>query len=143
MRGSVCRFVPGGTNRGFYDGIDIEYEVDTTSNLETNWSSAEYQEYFIGHVIKFGTNSLKLVERSISGVFQRSSDQIWKEFTVHSGGLGGVTPNLIRLHLKVSHVCKIRILTYPDLSWFKCVQRYSLSSQQSNIPQQWHRRAWL
>ena len=26
----MCRFVPGGTNRGFYDGIDIEYEVDTT-----------------------------------------------------------------------------------------------------------------
>ena len=60
MRGSVCRFVPGGTNRGFYDGIDIEYEVDTTL------------------YVQFGD---KLVERSISGVFHRSCDQIWNQFT--------------------------------------------------------------
>jgi len=99
----VRRFVPGGTNRDFYDGIDIEYEVDTTL------------------YVQFGD---KLVERSISGVFHRSCDQIWNQFTeigralnirsisavkrsnlegIHCSlwGAGGVTHNLIRLHLKV------------------------------------------
>jgi len=65
------------------------YDDKGVSNFEENWLSAQYQEYFIGQAIKLGNNSLKLVECSISRVFQRSSDQIWKEFTVHSGGPGG------------------------------------------------------